>query len=400
MTASPNAPDVRALWAAMLREAADPATPAERLTVLWETLLPVTDGRGLTPAGEYAGARRAVFAAVVANPNAPRGLVARLAPAHPEAFCRNPAATLALLEDPGFARRLWRKRSLLRCAALPVRLLDQIAATAGDPSLADEARMHVAVAGEVADADWADAVRDYWKSSRPRRGRERDRAAELAALNLAPSWAADAKRAARLRDELREAADLTTAPLRLAELVWTADSWLVRLAAGLNPSSDVEDRAAVERDLIRRHLSGKCWARMARACRPKKRGKDDPSARILAACREAACYPRRRALSVRLATEEGVPGGDGYYWGGEFEERRLSGASLLRFVQLTGPKCPADVKKKVAGSLHWQERLGAACGLDPRHPRSADALRTLADDGNRLVRAAARARLRGETFAW
>jgi len=82
--------------------------------------------------------------------------------------------------------------------------------------------------------------------------------------------------------------------------------------------------------------------------------------------------------------------------------RALSAAGkLLRFAALcTAP--PAIGRPRwhlFSQSVVWQERLAAAIAVST-HPRFGVLLRLLANDGNFLVRAAAQARLRSETFTW
>lgn len=88
---------------------------------------------------------------------------------------------------------------------------------------------------------------------------------------------------------------------------------------------------------------------------------------------------------------------------GEFPYQEL--LIFLAFQQV-----PEAVRRPLWGTFArsplWQDRLSVAVSIGPRpngeppRPRHLALLRLLAEDGNRLVRAAARGRLRGETFSW
>jgi hypothetical protein len=71
--------------------------------------------------------------------------------------------------------------------------------------------------------------------------------------------------------------------------------------------------------------------------------------------------------------------------------------SLLSFQH---PSTSAAALEDLSFCWHWRGRLIGALCLRRDQERFDALLRPLADHGNRLVRAAARARLRGEEFTW
>jgi hypothetical protein len=166
-------------------EAADPRTPHERLRELAQdpALAPIVAANPavgaallseLTIQGEnapliaaLAGIRIAhmdphklfdhtdeTLAAVAANANTPAEALIRLAGVFPEQLCSNPALPLLLLEYPNLPAEMPPRtiRGLLRYPNVPHDFLEWIVAHSS-PALADEARMHVNVAGEAGD-DW------------------------------------------------------------------------------------------------------------------------------------------------------------------------------------------------------------------------------------------------------
>jgi hypothetical protein len=82
--------------------------------------------------------------------------------------------------------------------------------------------------------------------------------------------------------------------------------------------------------------------------------------------------------------------------------------ALVRFLALMHG--PEPVRRPLwhtfTESPRWEDRLAAAVAIGPRlngmpmRPRHHDLLKRLANDGNVLVQATAKARLRGETFSF
>jgi len=95
------------------------------------------------------------LAALVANPNTPPDTLLRLSGAFPAEFCANPVFPLLLLENPNLPGELPLPtvRSLLRYAGVPRGFLEWLVAY-GLPEVAEAAHLHVNLAGE-AGGDWA-----------------------------------------------------------------------------------------------------------------------------------------------------------------------------------------------------------------------------------------------------
>lgn len=93
-------------------------------------------------------------ATLAGDPNTAPQILLRLAGLHPEAFSQNPILPLLLLENPNFLgeMRIDMLMSLMRYEGLPAELLRWIV-THGKPALAAEAGLHVVLAGE-ADQEW------------------------------------------------------------------------------------------------------------------------------------------------------------------------------------------------------------------------------------------------------
>lgn len=348
--------------ARLLDEAGDPNTPAARLGAIYH----------LANYSMYG-----VLRALTENPNTPPGLISSLACRYPEAFCRNPVAPLYALEEPSFFVRMPQKRRFLRCADVPESMVTLIGAISRNWRLKEETSLHVAVAGEVEEGAWKEALRDYWRGyCRRIRGRERAKYAEVAALGLAPTWVTDPALAADLACRLHRACDSETPPADLMRLGESDTAEIVRLAVYLNPATPATMREHAEKKLfpfsyhrwtmpiLERHMNCTCLPSMESGIRN--------------ACRVMACYPH----TFNPFSETAMP--------------------LYRMLRFAARTTPASYKKSASRSIHWHARLGAALGLRPTCRKSAEALRVLADDGNRLVRATARARLANpkETFTF
>jgi hypothetical protein len=148
---------------AVLRQAIDPATAAERLRQL---AAPENDP--------------AVRAAVARNPNTPTETLIGLIIEFPEAFLANPVLPLLLVEHPDLTLRLpdVAQLALLRCATMPMALLRPLVdlPARGRRSLRFRqprpfippsvqfiravAAQHILIAGEAPDATWPAEVQD------------------------------------------------------------------------------------------------------------------------------------------------------------------------------------------------------------------------------------------------
>jgi hypothetical protein len=346
----------------LLPAAADPATPPERLRRIAEQVG--------WPSRRLDDARMVVHDALAANPSVPPDVLARLMPFCPDALCRNPVLPLLALESPDFfAADPAGAARLLRSPLLPAVVARQIEVTApaDSPDLAADARRHVSVAGEAGDG-WLGEVRDYWRARVA--AAPPDERLEYAGLSAAagvlPSVAADPDVTVRL---LR-AADPDAGPSERARLA-TDPSWHVRLAAALNPLTAAKTRLYHLGRLSREAFGN---ARLVEYGRRHPETKADALNLVAQASLERA----RRVGQVR-------------------ELPLWTFAALARADDLS----PA-MRLLAADSGVWWQRLGAAMGLRPEsgepdlRASAVDALRALSDDGNRLVRAAASARRRGE----
>jgi hypothetical protein len=335
----------------MLREAGDPATPPERLRAILRT-------------GAGDAKVHPIKETLAANPSTPADLLPNLASYFPAAFSRNPVAPLVLLESPDFLRRMTLKRSLLRSGDAPAVLVQALTRYGADKRLHAEAAMHVALAGEVPDDDWRTAVGALWREQAAQATRtERAAYAELVALGLAPEWAADRAQVDEIAARLRRACDPATSTDDLGRL-WTHSG----SGPGEWMSGGSKDRLLHQVLCRNPSMPGREFARV--------------TGRYYAPAEDAE-EAWRVARHLAWIVGKGV---------------RLPFTAFLRLTRPGGVRAPEA--QKAARSNQWHERLGAACALDPKHRKSREALDTLAGDGNRYVRAAARARLRGETFAW
>lgn len=339
--------------ARLLDEVRDPNTAADRLSAIFHQVRYSMYG---------------VLRALTENPNTPPELMCSLACRYPEEFCRNPIAPLFALEEPAFFIRMRQKRRFLRCADVPENMVTLIGMTTRSWRLREEVSLHVSVAGEVEEGAWQEAIREYWQGyCRRIRGRERAKYAELAALGLAPAWVTDPALAAGLACRLQRASDPETPPADLTQLAESDTSEIVRLAVYLNTAKPAPTHEQMETALPRNW--NRSWTEPILERYTKQTAVPDTAERILNTCRMIVCYPH----TFNIFTETAMP--------------------LYRMMRFCARTTPASYKKSASRSIYWHIRLGAALGLRPTCRRSAEALRVLADDGNRLVRAGARARL-------
>jgi hypothetical protein len=338
---------------ALLRDAADPATPPARL----RRILDIADRNG---AGDGLGTpRRALLETLAANPNCPPDVLARLTTLVPERALANPALPLAALEAPDFAQGVEeeRARELMRAAGTSPLVLALLANDASRPWLAEEARLHVGLAGEAPPDGWEDEVRAFWSgyANGLPVWTECEALLDLAAVGMraplwepAATWPLFASRHART---YRVALNPETPRRRLEALARRAvriRSAALRVALAVNPSTPEAVRARLPR-----RFSGVTLVPTA----------DTKAAHAL--CREAL----RRGAHSR--SSEGMP--------------------LLTYVLLadTAPPAVTVRHRRAALADDWRLRLAAALTLPPGVPAGARLRALLAGDGNRLVRAAA-----------
>jgi len=370
---------------------------------------------------------RRIAEALAANPATPLDLLATLIPLAPAAFCRNPIAPLIPLEQPDFLKRVPQPgiERMLRCPRAPQVFLDSILESNDSyaPSLQEAVSLHVSrypSTGDDATEDWQFGIRRYWRHVTNR---------------LDKTSPADA---------LFEAAELGWLP---ASLLTGLDDPVVHTTyAGLMESArphqarQMEEGAAdppldtpgVRNARVFQFVGAAFHARMPPRRLREWVGHLETLDCAIAQSRYAtpelllqlAGSPyttvRRAALRHRAIPPEGLEIAQRCALGqalslrgpGRYSARSSFGISpghlLLRFAAsfaATGPQ-GRSLWHQFARSSFWQERLTAAVVIrqrlngQPMRRRHQALLRLLAEDGNSLVRASARGRLRGENFTW
>lgn len=358
---------------------------------------------------------------MASDPDTSLEALAYLAGAFPEAFCANPVCTLLLLERPSLPAEM-EPTSLGRLLAFAGMPADFVAAVAayGPPDMAAAARMHIALAGE-AGPDWRQEL-DAAVAAIPTLPAD-DLLSVLLRLGLVPDWLvarvdmALAQPAAE-PDETAVAAPPPTErelqaadpTLALEELLALADDEEARVRAAVvsNPRLGPEQLAELKRredgldndPLVYRALAANqrtppevlreltanrsalfTGARRAVALNPQAPPEalellaDEPYASDIRLI--LASHPRlgadQRARMEQASIEAAISSGDPIY----------------RAIGLSHPLAPADALAATARSPQWIERL--ALVFNPAAP--AETLTHLAEDGHRLVRAAARQRM-------
>ena len=156
----------------LLQAASNPATTPEQLVEIANYLSLVSDPDFERPSSgtdflRFIGrqgplsvvlerpVRSPIVAALVANPNTPRKTLLHFAADFPEEFLANPALLLLLLEHPDLFRPMDELRLLvfLRNAHIPADLLRTIR-TYATPAVLDALQLHISLCGE-AETDWA-----------------------------------------------------------------------------------------------------------------------------------------------------------------------------------------------------------------------------------------------------
>jgi hypothetical protein len=439
-------------------EAADPRTPLQRLrelahdprlaaivasnpAVVANLLSELTEGGEFSqlvatlvglPVGradphKFFDSNDETLASVAANPNTPVEALMRLAGVFPEQFCANPALPLLLLENPNLPADMppATLRSLLRYANVPRDFLGWIVAHS-TPALAEEARMHVNLAGE-AGPDWQEQARATLRQMTLGKTIDivpltitADLLIEVLTLGAAPDWLAEllaesddvairtAVAAAQAAppsaggdvmgtqtdseavdpalvrhmgeddDPLVRARAARSPTMPLDLLAWLAEdeSRIVRRAVAENPNATAKILAVLMQDYS--------WSnepvRLAVVGHPNvsagmlEQLAGDRSARVRQAVLAHTHAPAQVRERILLAA---------------LEHCQMLSEPAYQTIALAHPLTPPA--KLIAGtrSLEWIERYAIA-----RNPAAPDeALATLAQDGNRLVRAAARDRV-------
>lgn len=401
--------------------------------------------------GLLAPSLNSVLDAVARHPNTPPDVLVELIGRCRDAVCANPVLPLLPLEAPGLLLDAPPEllRHLLRSPALPASLA-RLLADAGGAEIIEEAALHVSLAGEVETDKWREAVQEYWRTTMSGAVARSDETpgdrlylAELTEVGLWPEWLGPAPRpvpdgeleaeAGRQIDEaLRRgagwgrgvaghlrAASEPDAPVECLARYTEHPDWPVRLAVLRNPATPAALVAAGAR-----HSYPDLFARAA-TLHPNA----DPESLVemLAPTHDASVralvrrHPLVRSapgLSARAATAVRkflLAGGFGAFC----RDTPPEAPALCRFLGVVRADererddTPDDEKaaderatrsrREAADSDDWKQRLAAALSLRPRAgarrrpaaflPPDRARMEALADDGNRLVRAAARARL-------
>lgn len=353
---------------------------------------------------------KSIRQALAANPSTPITLLAELLESCPEAVCRNPVAPLLALESPELAASLSFPacRQLLRCEDAPASLVALLTTRIdSDADIAAEARLHIQIAGEIGKEEAGlEIIRDYWRDYARRRSPWAAHDCLLASeLNILPPGLLD--------DLLPELTARDPFPHLYYEtfLERSGGSYRDRIERAANPSASLAEMEDAFKDDV--------WVRAALASNPNLpphlRSKLLISAEVvrIAITRtptttwdELQHLSRESTSAVKRAILRNPLAQDTHYrvnLTSEFLRQYLPSSNdhtitLMRFLALqTIPLHEQPIKSaKLARSQYWQDRLALVLALPPQSGKPPQFLKTLAQDGNRLVRAAARARLRGE----
>lgn len=417
---------------AALREAADPTTPAERLRAIEARIaatLPLepeamfsllTHSSPTITAQDYRraiGAERPTLAALAANPNTPVDVLMRLAGAFPAELCANPIFPLLMLEHPNLPGELplATVRGLLRYGGVPRPFLEWLAAY-GMPDVAAAARLHVNLGGPAGD-DWpALALAELLLLPPPE---SQQLLLEMIELDAVPDWLLPAM---GLRERPDAAGASTTGAPADAASLCSSDTMAslpelrarlaaqandehasVRAAVAQNPATPPELLAHLADDespLVTRALAQNPAAtaelldRLARDCtwvgvRMRLAVVRHPNIApgTLARLGSDLAVEVRRAVWAHPATppETRAP-----LLAAAMADCLQSTTTLCRMLALAHPDAPVLYLEARAGAPEWAERFAIA--RNPGAPLQL--LLRLADDGNRLVRAAAAAAIR------
>lgn len=437
---------------AIVHEASDPTTPAERLRAIEAqvaAVLPLDPEAALALLTHSAptitsqqyrvqiGAEYPTLAALAANPNTPVDVLMRLAGAFPAELCANPIFPLLMLERPNLPGELpiATVRGLLRYSGVPRGFLEWLAAY-GMPDVAAAARMHVNLGGPAGD-DWpalAQAELELLHSPG-----NLALTHEMAELGAVPEWLGPALSA--LDDNSSAGASATVAEAEAALLHPSTDTLEQLLALrALADQPQLRARIAALAGLpaeLLRELAGDDHAsvRAAAARNPDLPADtlaqlaDDESPLVTRAAAENPAAPAelldqlardyswvgvrtrlavvrhphvapatlarlagdlavdvRRAVHAHPATPAGVYAP---MLAAALADCMQSTTTLCRLLALAHPSAPPAYLEARAAAPDWAERFAIA--RNPQAP--AGLLRQLADDGNRLVRAAATAAL-------
>lgn len=375
-----------------------------------------THGRSRTEA--WAHDENAILAQQAADPNTPLATLLHLASRFPAAFCSNPVLPLLFLEDPGFPLALAPndQGSLLRYAKVPAMLL-RVLATHGPPLLAQAARLHVGLVGETP----TDERHELQIVMAHSEGEQTDAhlVHDLAALDALPPWIArcvevvprntasafELAQFATPSPAVLRATDQATPLAALALLADDDDPWVRAAVAGnaattasllaqLKQREDAGDMhwAVYQQIAANSHTPAAVFVAFAadqtwthsHIRRTVARNPSAPLAALELLANDIAADIRRIVISHQHVTptlHECMVH--------EVLDLCLESAHPLeRAIALSHPAVPVDAWLAGVDSPQWVERLAVV--YRPAIP--TDALASLCDDGNSLVRRAARQR--------
>ncbi len=397
---------VRQSW---LSEAQDAQTPSGRLTVLYQDACTRVNK---VPHNLMDGAVRReqeLLDALVRNPNASPDLLIQLLTWNVsiKTVLENPVLPFLLLEDPDWLRKLNmnQRQYLLSYADIPLPFVQYMAGGtldkpmkklpaktpehlvqrliyANQKNIADEARHHILLAGELSETVWKDALRAYVRAycAKPWSLQENSaaRAAEIeqerqllldyVELELLPSWGASAYQhdepflphCEELSDEERTVRNVRTSPQKLGQLYKKNEAYHVALAQNTRTPRPVLTLLAQSHDPLVRRLIRR--------------------------------NPSTKAFAVK-ETRYGAVTNAGQFAGTDAPVESPI-ARIVRAVNGTPPYAPNF--QRTSPPSWWQDRLAFA--LCPSMKSAQEQSATFVNDGNQFVRAAARTRIADPDF--
>jgi hypothetical protein len=381
----------------MLAEARDPTTPPERLRLLCQGAAREMD---------------VLQAALAANPNTPADLLIYLMSIVPaQVILTNPVLPLLPLEIPDLAHKIADRAAaaLLRQAAAPPGIVALLTASR-DRTTADAARLHVSLAAEAAPDEWESEVRAYWRNEvQSADYRARQAHLEMVELGVAPAWIAGPppwpgpgvpeaperllKRALNSGDtgrigRVKAALGACPNPDKLATHAVRAREPDVTLALLLNPAvpEAVKERMVLYSEAHQVAAASDLEAPAERLLRIAGETRHPWVRRIVG---KHPTFRRNPELQDSLRAHWHRAALSEYRWN--------CPAPLATFIALMLPDTAANQREKAASATEWWRGLAVALTLDPHQRQERHWLNILARDGNRLIRAAARARLADPT---
>ena len=332
---------------------------------------------------------------IAANPGIPIQVLTEIAYYAPKAFCANPALHHLLDKQPDWFQHLGGKAlgeegnatimRLLRCDNAPHLLVEPLShgeldntlqstliSRKGQNLISGEALRHIAIVGESDETAWIKEVDNFWSSyANVALAVEKQKYEEFAIAGLLPAWGAGETTAEQeafqeARKRFHCAIDPEINPEVCANLARNDPSFAVRLAATINPVTPESERHRAAREgiaamipVLRRHSNRKSAKEIASACRD-----------VIQDWRRMPYF--------------------GFVWEYRLLEVFVWVKSNPHFVEN-----PAHSQEE---GEYWVVLLAWALGVQPNaagiwesHEKAG--LEALANDGNRWVRAAAKARL-------